>query len=350
MKIAIIADTHYGVRGDSTVFLDHQKLFMDTVFFPTISDQDVDWICHLGDLVDRRKVLNINTSRRLRHDFLDRLNRISKDMRYPTTILAGNHDTFFKDTNRVNALDEVLHGYEFIESEIEPGLHPSGIQLIPWICQDNAEDSLQQLKTSTSKICLGHLEIKGFEMYKGSVCDHGLDSSIFNRFDFVGSGHFHHKSRRGNISYLGAPFQMVWSDFDDDRGFHILDTETLQLTFYPNPFEMFHKITYDEKPPEISEGLYAGKYVKVVVKNRGNAYLFDEFIAKLERIGPQDLQILDLGIDMIEQTQMLPSPEDGETTLAILEKHVTTLDFQGNKGKLQALMRDLYNDALRSEV
>ena len=42
---------------------------------------------------------------------------------------------------------------------------------IPWICDDNYEDSIETIKNSTSDICFGHLEIKGFEMHKGHMND-----------------------------------------------------------------------------------------------------------------------------------------------------------------------------------
>lgn len=38
---------------------------------------------------------------------------------------------------------------------------------------------------------------------------------------------------------------MTWSDYDDDRGFHIFDTETKDLT-YVKQFSMFYKVFYDD--------------------------------------------------------------------------------------------------------
>ena len=55
MLVAIICDTHYGARGDSTLLLNNQKKFFDGVFFPTLKSKGVGTILHLGDLVDRRK-------------------------------------------------------------------------------------------------------------------------------------------------------------------------------------------------------------------------------------------------------------------------------------------------------
>ena len=109
MKLALISDTHYGVRGDSVAFLDNTKKFLDNTFFPYLDSNDIQTVIHLGDLVDRRKYININTATRLRVDFLDKLFQRNLDVHF----IVGNHDTFFKDTNEANEYShEVVRSYE----------------------------------------------------------------------------------------------------------------------------------------------------------------------------------------------------------------------------------------------
>ena len=98
MKIALITDTHWGVRNDNAAFMDNSKTFLETTFFPYIDDNNISTVVHLGDLVDRRKYVNINTARRLREDFLKPLSDRKLDVHF----IAGNHDTYFKNTNNIN--------------------------------------------------------------------------------------------------------------------------------------------------------------------------------------------------------------------------------------------------------
>ena len=70
MKIALITDTHWGVRNDNNSFMDNTKSFLDDVFFPYLQLHNIRDVIHLGDLVDRRKYINFNTANRLKEDFI----------------------------------------------------------------------------------------------------------------------------------------------------------------------------------------------------------------------------------------------------------------------------------------
>ena len=54
MKIAIINDTHFGVRNDHQGFLDYMFQFFDEQFFPYLIENDIKTVFHLGDVFDRR--------------------------------------------------------------------------------------------------------------------------------------------------------------------------------------------------------------------------------------------------------------------------------------------------------
>lgn len=354
MKIALLTDTHWGIRNDSPVMHDYMKRFLDNVFFPNIEAHGIEHIIHLGDLVDRRKYINYNTANRLRLDFLEPLDlkRIKVD------IIAGNHDTYYKNTNEVNALRELVRSYSNINihdsypADVRYG--DLNILLLPWICEQNKKQSLEAISNSRSQVVMGHLELNGFEMYRGHVSDHGDDPKIFDKFDLVCSGHYHTRSSNGNIHYLGTACEFTWSDYNDPKGFHIFDTETRELTFIQNPEVLFMKLHYDDLNKQMDEVLmfdpadYKGKYVKVIVRNKTNPYWFDNVIERLDKAGVADLQVVEdhFHLDLEEDSDIVNEAED---TMTILRKFVHGLNFNTDKQRVENIIKDLYAEALTIE-
>lgn len=351
MKLALITDTHFGVRGDSVAFLNNTKKFLDNTFFPYLDSNDIQTVIHLGDLVDRRKYININTATRLRVDFLDKLFQRNLDVHF----IVGNHDTFYKDTNEVNALKELVeNAYPSFKTYTKhaESVNFAGVPIlfVPWICDDNRSQVVESIKNTPAQIAMGHLEIQGFEMYRGSIVSHGYSRDVFTRFDIVMSGHYHHRSSDGHIFYLGSHGEFTWSDFDDPRGFHIFDNDTRELTFIENPYKMFKKIWYDEETnQEIEAEEYKDCIVKVITKNKTNLYEFDKFIEKLENVNPLEVQIVEdnLNLDIEEDENIV---NEAGSTLDIFKKYIDTYDLKNvNKEHLNKKIVELYTEAMSIE-
>ena len=174
MKVAIITDQHFGARNDSTHFLDFYEKFYNEVFFPTIKSHGIDTVLILGDTFDRRKYVNFFTLKRAKQMFFDPLFNLGIQVH----MLAGNHDTYFKNTNEVNSVDLLLSEYAIsmnvIDGPTEIYVGPHKICMMPWLCADNYEDSMQMLKNTDARYCMGHFEIAGFAMYRGMPSHEGL--------------------------------------------------------------------------------------------------------------------------------------------------------------------------------
>ena len=352
MKLALITDTHWGVRNDQVAFLDNNKKFLDEVFFRYLDTHSINTVVHLGDLVDRRKYLNINTARRLRSDFIAPLH--ARNIR--AHLIIGNHDTYYKNTNSVNSIREFYENDFIIHEEATTvTFDDTPILFMPWICDDNREHALDSIRNTNAQICMGHLELAGFEMYRGSPVSHGDDRSLFNRFDLVCSGHYHHRSTSGNIHYLGSHAEFTWSDYDDPKGFHILDTETRELSFIENPYRMFRKMWYNDKDTTTEELLdrdwdkYTGSYVKLIVSNKDNPFNFDLFTSKLYETLPIEVTIVEdhRNMDIIDEAELLDETED---TLTILSRYISTIESNVDNNDLDKLMRSLYTEALHMET
>jgi len=357
MKLALVTDTHWGARNDSRAFMNYFMKFYDDVFFPYLEENKIDTLIHLGDIVDRRKFINFRTLQDFRQDFIYRLGKMGID----THILVGNHDTYLKSSNKINAMTELFSTFK---GDYEPWVYPEAqevmfdelkILFVPWINEENYESTQKLINDTDAEIVMGHLEVSGFEMYKGLPNAGGISASVFNKFDRVMSGHFHHKSDNGTIYYLGAPYEMTWSDYQDPRGFHVFDTDTRELTYIKNPHRMFHKVFYDDTGKTFEEvtqrdfSQYEGACVKVVVQSKTNPYWFDIVIDGIDKVNPAALTVVE---DHGNITDALEGDlvDQAEDTMTILNKYVDGLSVSGKKGDLKELLQNLHKEAVTMDL
>ena len=308
---------------------------------------------HLGDIVDRRKYMSYTTLRRFHEMFLDKTDE------FEVTVLVGNHDVPYRNTNEINALSEIFRqprsGLRIVSEPVEEKIGSSNVLLMPWINSSNYNECMRAMRDSRAQVLFGHLEIKGFEMYRGQPSHEGFDRSVFDKFDIVCSGHFHRKSTDRNINYLGAPYELTWADYDDPRGFHFFDTEARELTFVRNPYSIYKKVWYTDKDRELSQVLdfdfasLAETNVKVIVTDKTNPYWFEKYIEQVNQSGAYSVQVVDdhknLDSELSEDEVL-----DAEDTFSVITKYVQGLETdEDSKAELQAILRNLYIAAQNME-
>lgn len=345
-KVALVTDTHAGVRSEGQVFFDEAARFYKDVFFPEIDRRGIKTVVHLGDIVDRRKYVAFVTANRLRTDLIDPL----VDRGLELIALVGNHDVPYRDKISVNAQRELLPPHPRVRVIDRPQvwqMYDLPVLLLPWICHENREASLEAVRRRGARVAMGHLELAGFEMYRGIEQKHGLSASVFDGYELVMSGHYHEPSQKGVVRYLGAPFEMYWHDYGCDRGFYVFDTETLELEHVRNSRRLHVKLFYDDsqRGADWIESLGAtdldGKIVKVVVQSKSDLALYDKFIDAVEKRAHS--------VQVVEDHRHADAP-----TLESLDAGTGTLDMlmqcaetaQCDRDALGHLLRDLYFRAL----
>ena len=341
MKILLITDQHFGVRNDNQHFLNHYKKFYGEIVIPFIKKYGIDTVIALGDTFDKRRSINFMSLEAAKEMWFDPLNKMDVQMH----MLVGNHDIYYKNTLRVNAPSELLDGYRNISVHTEPTTRifdNLSILLLPWICDENYERTLEVVAESTAPVCMGHLELNGFEAHPGHVMERGMDPKHFSKFKKVFSGHYHMKSTKKNITYLGNPYQLYWNDYGCKRGFHVLDTETLKTTFYRNPFDTFHKLYYNGGVTLPDPEELAGAYVKLIVEDKGDYAKFDYAVKELQDMSLGDLKIIeDLSAELSNGSSVLET----EDTMTLLDNYIDEIDLKVNKSNIKNVMRSLYMEA-----
>jgi len=343
MKVAIITDTHFGARSDSKAFSDYFYKFWTNTFFPYLIENDIKTIIHCGDLMDRRKYVNFDTLNRMRREFIQPM--IDNGITMHT--IVGNHDTYYKNTVEVNSVEQLfdIDGHSPIIAYSKPTsieLQNTKIDLIPWINNDNEEMVMDFINKSKTLVAFGHFDLQGFEMMKGvNSMYHSRSADFLNTYDTVYSGHFHTKSDNGHIYYLGNTYEINWSDYNDNRGFHIFDTETLECDQILNPYKLHVKVNYDEEEKESQlEEDYSGQIVKLIVTGKKDFGHFNLLVEKIERESETLTIVEDHGLLSTEQVEF-----DTEDTITTLNKYVEGMGIDNEK-QVKKILNEIYVEAI----
>lgn len=350
MTVAVISDTHCGARGSSSIFRAYMQYWYETEFFPNLEKEGIKTILHLGDFFDNRNSITVLDIDWVINWFAPKV----VEGGYEFIVILGNHDVAFKNTNKVHSLSVLKaaapNNVTVIEEPTYKRIDGQQYALIPWINNSNYDDTMSFLSGLDDKentIVAGHFEFEGFKHYANSApADHGMATEAFKDFQEVWSGHYHHKSKIGNVRYMGSAFHLNWQDYGDARGYHLYDPGALD--FVENDLCMFIQVGFDEETfkgmsDDDYKVMFEGKFVRLVIDREHTKVALMDTISKINRVKPHDLQISNT-YALTEENQD-SSPEELEertskSTLQYIE------DYAVNESPaVKALMVELYNEA-----
>lgn len=351
-KVAFVTDTHFGCRGANRYFDDIMMTFFREQFFPKCCEESVSDVFFLGDFTDNRKQINFRTLDVIRNQFLPLLNEydIYLDM------IDGNHDLFYKDTNDISS-SLIFGDHERVNIYKQPKqvyVNDTSFLMVPWINVNNAEETFDIIEKSNADYCLGHFEFDGAKMYSKSTSISGISPSIFSHFKKVLVGHFHHRNALKNIQYIGAAGYYTWQDYNDFRGFCLLDIDSGEFEYVQNEHSLFVLIEYrDEDFDELIEkaSTLENKVLKVIVKSKENIVNYEKFIKQVYKQKLIDFTVEDETIleSIYERDKAnVDDPEDStdhrfSDTLVLLKD-----ELSDDVEKLE--MENIYDAALKSAV
>ncbi len=341
MKVAIITDTHFNFKKGNKVFHEYFEKFYKNIFFPSLKKYGVDTVIHMGDIFDNRKATDYWSIDWTKRVILEPLKK------YNVYLTVGNHDIFYKNTTDLNSPILLMGDYKNIKIMTSPetvNVGGTDILFLPWITPEGEQDALNAIKETPARIAMGHLELNDFYPQRGHAQVNGRDKNIFKKFDRVFSGHYLTRSDDGKIFYIGNPYQLYWSDYNDKRGFIIFDTETYEIIKIENPYEMFKIIYYmDDALYNLED--YEGCMVKLIIKEKKDKVKYEKFLDFLLESGLQDLKIIEEVI--INEDIDVDAMVENEDTLSLLKKYIDESEMELNKNRIKELINSIYQEAFQ---
>lgn len=341
-----MGDIHIGAKNDDAIMLKQQIAFFDNIFFPHLKQNDINHVVHMGDMMDRRKYVNYNTLYQFKFKILHKFKRLM------FINIIGNHDTYFKNTNQVNSptlLFDHEYGINVVDDPYSITIDDREIMCVPWITEQNQEKIYNAIDKSKADVLCGHFEFDNFELTPGVYHKGGLDEThkLFKKFKLILSGHFHIQQKRGNIHYVGTPYQMNFGESRMAKGFHVLDTKTLKTEFILNPVEIFKELEYSDIKivPQLAEDL-TDCYVKLRVLTKTKPHAFDDYLEKLNCSGAASITVIDESYGVDNGVISVESKD----TLAIINEEIDGMSDTDitDKNAFKTIVHSIYSEALAS--
>lgn len=341
MKVALITDTHFNFKKGNKIFHEYFEKFYKNIFFPTLEKYGIDTVIHMGDIFDNRKNTDYWSIDWTKKVILEPLKK------YNVYLTVGNHDIFYKNTTHLNSPVLLLDNYtniNVITSAKTINLKGTDILFLPWITSNDEQATFNHIRETSAKVAMGHLELNGFYPQRNHVQTGGMDNTIFSKFDRVFSGHYHTRSDNGKIFYIGNPYELYWADYNDKRGFAIFDTDTYELEYIDNPYQMFKIINYrDDAVYNLNE--YDNCIVKLIIKEKKDKIKYEKFLDWLLEQNIQDLKIIE---DVIINDDIDVEHEvQNEDTLSLLKKYVDESEIQLNKIRIKEILNQIYKESFQ---
>lgn len=189
---------------------------------------DVDAVIWLGDMLDRRGLVEA--------ECLNRLFDYFSSSKLQHNIIVGNHDLLSLHTLS-HALQplKALKNVTIIDS---PQVLFGPVGVIPYTRKPQTFiDAIAELRNNNCEYLFCHQGIKEFTLGSGYTEDEAVGLDDVKDYKMVIAGHYHTPMERGNTVYLGSPFSHSFGESNENKRLGIFHTasgtiEYIQLDIF----------------------------------------------------------------------------------------------------------------------
>ena len=269
MKITfIITDTHFGVKQNSTTWLNSQLDFIYKQLIPHIKQakesglyEEVRLI-HMGDVFDSRSTISTFVATKVVELFTE-LCKLCE-----VIIIAGNHDFYSPNSDEVDTLTLLLKntGATLYTKDFEMNRIPDTKEyelFIPWYkWGSDTIDSMMKYHGKEIVNVFAHTDI----------VTEPIPFAHLSKETRVFSGHLHIPHIKKNLYNLGSCYALNFADANQDRGYYTM-VDNGKPEFYPNKcsirfWRLYNEEIFNEKK---SAPIRPGDYVELYISQTNMA-------------------------------------------------------------------------------
>ena len=237
MRILNIGDLHYGEHGNSQKYNEQVNEFIDYICENYVGV--VDKVVQVGDWFHHRNKIQVDT---LSYAIVGAKKLEAAFGKENVYVLSGNHDLFYLNRLDVSSLAAIDPYVTVVDDLTTIG---TDVLLTPWIATDEMWESVVEA-SQNHKTVIGHFEFSAFKMNEHYVMESGRSHKELKDYTRVISGHYHTRQEKDNVTYVGTPYPITFSEANQKHGVYILDTATDELKFEEYSKIKVISIPYDQ--------------------------------------------------------------------------------------------------------
>jgi DNA repair exonuclease SbcCD nuclease subunit len=319
-------DVHFGVSNSNHLVFEGQMEFFEHQVFPYILDNNIKDVMSMGDVFHNRSNVDGYILQELNQRFFGWFERNKVNFH----VIVGNHDCYYKNTLSHHMFKPQFNEFQYCTyydtvTKIEIGDYI--FAMVPWII-----DRTSFVLPTGVDVVIGHFEIVSFPMVKGADAVKGFDPDFFKSVKLIESGHFHIKSNKGNINFLGSTQQLSWNDFCEPKGFWLLKGD-FNLEFVENTVNPKHvKIIYNEVDTKVELTAYGLYDADTMITPKEAVSLAENHYVKLITHAVKSQSKL----EKLHQAMMLSSKNNYKIEVVAVGEIQDTLDFSALEASIKA--------------
>jgi len=357
-KIFVLGDLHLGVRNNSIEWSDIQSDYLINHFIRAVHDDgfdpDRDILIQVGDWNHVRESTNV----RIQHISYLVAKTFSEMFKRGVYFFVGNHDVYYKDRTDVHSLkgyDLMYPNFHIFEKPELLTINSHKVLILPWI-EDSKELKRAALANRSADYVFCHADIQGFNLNSVTKIEHGLAFEDLKDFKRIYSGHIHIRQEKGNVLYVGTPYEMDRGDRGNLKGFYVLDATGSNFSekFIPNQVSPRHlkfdiSTVLNMNPTEISEA-FCNNYVDLFIESSfSSVFPLARFTEIVKDAGHRRLEFFSYSKELNKEKSTVELDSNYEYNIFnVLDDQVASLNLPEYKtAELKSRFKSIY-DSLKN--
>jgi len=353
-KIFVLGDLHLGIRNNSLEWSEIQSNFLINHFLEQVDkegfDPEQDILVQVGDWNHVRESTNVRIYKLSLH--IAKI--LTQKFKRGVYVILGNHDVYYKDrtdTHSLEGFDKIYDNFHVFTKPESISINSHKFLMLPWI-ESLAEIKAQIQNHKSAKYVFCHTDFKGFNFNKVQSLEHGLEHEDIASFTKIYSGHIHIRQEKGNVLYVGTPYEMDRGDRGNVKGFYVLDVNNNKIKekFIENDYSPKH-VKFDafdllNLTTEEIRSLFSNNFVDVSIDvDFSQKFPLSQFTDLIEGFGHRRIEFFTYSKNQIKDRSEVEQEADYSYNIfTILDEHINRINLPASQSvRLVEKFKEIYD-------